>query len=195
MQIAINTLRVVHIVTAVLMSWPFHALVVVNERGRLGPPVGDRADQYMENIIKSQTIRCFHFQATVLISGGALLILRGMGLGAIFTNWVVGAKFFVLFAIMTLLSYVHFSLQPRIDEILAKAEDGMVPAERATEFGALRGRRKQLASLCLTGVLVDVMLGLQVFGRFDPSLTVVLLALIALFVWRAYRGPLRFGWV
>jgi hypothetical protein len=195
MQIAINVLRVVHIVTAVLMSWPFHALVVVNERGRLGPPVGDRADHYMENIIKSQTTRCFAFQLTVLLSGGALLILRGMGLGTIFTDWIVGAKFFILLAIMGLLSSVHFTLQPRIDEILRQAGEGSMPADQSAEFSALRGRRKRMASICLFGVLVDVMLGLQVFGRFDPILTVILLALIVLFVWRAYRGPLRFGWV
>lgn len=195
MQIAINVLRVVHVVTALLMSWPFHALVVVNERGRLGPPVGDRADHYMENIIKSQTIRCFVFQLTVLLSGGALLVLRKIGLGTIFTNWVVGAKFFVLLAIMAMLSYVHFTLQPRIDEILGRAGLGTLPADQSAEFSALRGRRKRMASICLFGVLVEVMLGLQVFGRFNPILTVALLALIVVYVWRVYRGPLRFGWI
>lgn len=33
------------------MAWPFYALVSVNQRARLGPPLGDRVDAYVENII------------------------------------------------------------------------------------------------------------------------------------------------
>ena len=54
MDDVISLLRVVHIVNAVLMVWPFYALVAVNQRGRLGQPLGDRADTYMENIIKNR---------------------------------------------------------------------------------------------------------------------------------------------
>ncbi|MCK4976256.1 MAG: hypothetical protein KAS36_04960, partial [Anaerolineales bacterium] len=57
----ISFLRVVHIITAILMAWPFYALVAVNQRVRLGPPLGDRADIYMENIVKNRTIPCFVF--------------------------------------------------------------------------------------------------------------------------------------
>ncbi|HSQ78226.1 MAG TPA: hypothetical protein VLN91_04975, partial [Nitrospirota bacterium] len=64
MATLIGILRVVHVVNAVLMAWPFYALVAVNQRGRLGPPVGDRVDLYMENIIKNRTVPCFIFQGT-----------------------------------------------------------------------------------------------------------------------------------
>ena len=65
----ISILRVVHIITAILMAWPFYALLAVNQRVQLGPPLGDRTDTYMENIVKNRTIPCFMFQGAVLISG------------------------------------------------------------------------------------------------------------------------------
>jgi hypothetical protein len=37
-----STVQVIHIVTAMLMAWPFYALVAVNQRVRLGPPLSDR---------------------------------------------------------------------------------------------------------------------------------------------------------
>ena len=86
----IFTLRVIHIITAILMAWPFFALVSVNQRVRLGPPLGDRADVYMENIIKNRTIPCLVFQATVLISGLALIALRGQNFGVLVTNPILG---------------------------------------------------------------------------------------------------------
>ena len=69
METVISILKVIHVVTAILMAWPFYALVAVNQRARLGPPLGDRADTYMENIIKNRTIPCFVFQGTVLVTG------------------------------------------------------------------------------------------------------------------------------
>ena len=72
-------LNVVHVLTAVLMAWPFYALVAVNQRVRLGPPLGDRVDVYMENIIKNRTIPCFVFEGTALVTGAALVFVRGMG--------------------------------------------------------------------------------------------------------------------
>ena len=89
----IDILGVVHIVTAILMAWPFYALVAVNQRVRLGPPLGDRVDTYMENIIKNRTIPCFVFQATVLVTGLALVLLRGLGLEALIRLPALGLKF------------------------------------------------------------------------------------------------------
>ena len=89
----IDILGVVHIVTAILMAWPFYALVAVNQRVRLGPPLGDRVDTYMENIIKNRTIPCFMFQATALITGLALVLLRGLGLEALIRLLALGLKF------------------------------------------------------------------------------------------------------
>ncbi len=191
----INILRFGHILTVVFMAWPLYALIAVNERGRLGSPLGDRADRYMENIIKGQTIRCYVFQLTALITGVALIYFRRMGLGSILTNWVLLAKSILLGALLWLISYVHFNLQPRIDALFEQAGGELVSGEIAAQIGTLRATRKRLASVCLFLVMTIVMLGLQVFIRFNPILTLALLVLIGVFVWRAYRGPIRYGWV
>ena len=52
METVISILKVIHILTAILMAWPFYALVAVNQRIRLGPPLGDRADTYMDSTEK-----------------------------------------------------------------------------------------------------------------------------------------------
>ena len=122
MDALIDVVKVIHIVTAILMAWPFYALVAVNQRIGLGPPLGDRTDTYMENIIKNRTIPCFIFQATALITGVALLLLRGLGLDELVTNPVLGLKFLLLLVNAALLTYVHFGLQPQIDALFAQAK-------------------------------------------------------------------------
>jgi hypothetical protein len=187
-------LKVAHIINAMLMVWPFYALVGVNQRARLGPPLGDRADTYMENIIKNRSIPCFVFQATALITGAALILLRGLGLGAMITDPVLAIKFLLLLLIAALLAYVHLSLQPRIDALFAQSANP-VPADIAPRIGALRLRRKRIASICLFVVLTVTMLGAQVWERFALWLTVVLVIAIALFTWRAYKSVTPYGWM
>ncbi|MFQ5852353.1 MAG: hypothetical protein ACE5JU_17450 [Candidatus Binatia bacterium] len=187
-------LKVVHIINAVLMAWPLYALVTVNQRARLGPPLGDRADTYMENIIKNRTVPCFIFQATALVTGVALVLLRGLGLDALITNPVLGLKFLLLLLIAVLLSYVHLSLQPRIDTLFAQA-GSPVKADVAPRIAALRLRRKRIASICMFVVLTVAMLGVQVWERFVLWLTVLLVITIALFTWRAYNSVTPYGWV
>ena len=187
-------LKVAHIINAILMAWPFYALVGINQRARLGPPLGDRADTYMENIIKNRSIPCFVFQATALVTGVALVLLRGQGLGTMITNPMLGLKFLLLLLIAALLAYVHLSLQPRIDALFAQAGNP-VPADIAPRINALRLRRKRIASICLSVVLTIVMLGAQVWERFALWLTVVLVIAVALFTWRAYKSVTPYGWV
>lgn len=187
-------LRVLHIITAILMAWPFYALVAVNQRVQLGPPLGDRTDTYMENIIKNRTIPCFVFQATALVTGLALVLLRGLGLGALVTNPLLGLKFLLLLLIAGLLSYVHFSLQPQIDALFAQA-NSPVPADVAPRLGALRRRRKRMASICMFVVLTVSMLGVQVWAPFALWLTVLLVMAIAVFTWWAYKSVTPYGWV
>lgn len=158
----VGILKVIHIVNTVLMAWPFYALVTVNQRVRLGPPLGDRTDVYMENIIKNRTIPCFIFQATALVTGLAMVLLRGMGLSALVTNAALGLKFLLLLLIAGLLTYVHISLQPRIDALFAQAGSNPVPPEIAQQIGPLRLRRKRSATVCLFVVLTLAMLGVQV---------------------------------
>ncbi|MHA1939138.1 MAG: hypothetical protein ACW97O_13085, partial [Candidatus Thorarchaeota archaeon] len=141
----ISTLRVIHIVTAILMAWPFYALVAVNQRVRLGPPLGDRTDAYMENIIKNRTIPCFVFQATVLVSGLVLIVLRGQSLSLLVTNPIVGLKFLLLILIAGILLYVYLYMQPRIDALFADA-DPPITGELASDISSLRATRKRFAS-------------------------------------------------
>jgi len=189
----LSILKVIHIVNAILMAWPFYALVIVNQRVRLGPPLGDRADTYLENIIKNRTIPCFVFQATALVSGLALMFLRGQGLGTLLTNPALGLKFLLLVFIAALLSYVHLRVQPQIDALFAQAGNPL-PTDFAPRIGALRLRRKRMASTCLFVVLTSAMLGVQVWAPFPLWLTAALIAAIAVFTWRAYKSVTPYGW-
>lgn len=190
----ISFLRVVHIITAILMAWPFYALVAVNQRIKLGPPLGDRVDTYVENIIKNRTIPCFVFQGTVLISGLVLMYLRGQNLSLLFTNLVIGLKFILLFLMAGLLTYVHISLQPRIDTLFAEAGKP-IGTDHASLIGALRGQRKRMASICMFAAFTSAMLGMQVWVPFPLWLTALLVIAIGLFTWRAYSSETPYGWV
>jgi len=190
----IDILGVVHIITAILMAWPFYALVAVNQRVRLGPPLGDRVDTYMENIIKNRTIPCFVFQITALVTGLSLVLLRGLGLEAFIRLPMLGLKFLLLLLVAGLLSYVHVSLQPQIDALFAEA-GSPVPVDVASRIGSLRLRRKRLASICVFVVLTDSMLGAQVWTPFPLWLTALLVIAIAVFTWRAYQSVTPYGWI
>ncbi len=191
----LSILRVVHILTAILMAWPAYALVAVNQRARLGPPLGDRADLYLENIVKNRVLPCYIFQLTALVSGIALIFAAGLGLDALITNWVLGAKFILLLVITALLSIVNFNIQPRLDALFAKANGGKIAEPDAAQIRTLRVTRKQLSSLCLFGVLTISMLGVQAFAPIPLWLTAILVVLIAAFTWRAYNSVTPYGWV
>lgn len=196
MDILISVLRVIHIVNAILMAWPAYALVAVNQRARLGPPLGDRADTYLENTIKSRVLPCYVFQVTALVTGLALILLRGMGLDVLVTNWVLGLKFLLLLVIAALLSIVHFNLQPRIDALFAKRDaNGKIAEADAAQIRAWRTRRKQLSSLCMFCVLTAAMLGVQAWVVFPLWLTIALAFAIAAFTWHAYNSVTPYGWV
>ncbi len=195
MDIVIALLKVVHIASAVLLAWPYYALSAVNQRAVLGPPLGDRTDTFMENVIKSRTVPCFVFQATVLASGLALILVQDLGLGALIANPLLGIKFLLLLLIAGLLIYVHTVLQPRIDAGFAEAGGNPVPAELAKTIGALRLRRKRIASICMFGVLTNVVLGVQVWAALPVVVTLALVAAVAVFAWRAFTSLTPFGWV
>jgi len=194
MEIVISVLQVVHVINAMLMAWPFYALVAVNQRGILGPPVGDRVDVYMENIIKNRTVPCFVFQGTALVTGAALVVLRGKGFSDLITEPVLALKFFPLLLIGGLLTYVHLSLQPRIDALFAKTGGAPASPELAKRIGPLRIFRKRLATACLFVVLFSALLGMQVWAPFPVWLTALLTTAIALFTWRAYSSVTPYGW-
>lgn len=185
-----------HIMSVVFMSVPLFNLIVVNERGNLGIPFDYYADRYMENIIRRGAIRCYVFQATVLVSGGLLLVLGPLGIEALWANGYVLAKTLLLLSLTALLSYVHFGLQPKIEALMAQiGPDSTVPGDFTSRLKPYRVLRKRLATFCLFLLITTIILGLQVYDRFSPGLTIALIALAALFTWRVNKSLLRFGWL
>jgi hypothetical protein len=183
-----------HIIAVVFMSAPLYNLIVVNERLRFGK-APYAVDRYFENLIKTNAIRCFVFQATALVTGILLIPLSGLPLTALFTNPILLAKFSLLLTLTVLLSYVHFGIQPRIEALLGQVQGNEMPPEVAQQIGPWRKRRKKMAGFCLFFVITLVLLGLQVFSRFNPLLTGVLILLAAVFSWRVYKTPIPYGWI
>lgn len=188
-----SALTVIHVVTAILMVWPFYALVIVNQRTVLGPPLGDRADTYLENIIKNRTNPCLVFQATALITGLALVLLNGMGWESFVTVPALGLKLLLLVVIAGLLLYVRVRMQPRIDALFAQA-GSPIPVEVGAQIGRLRLRRKRFAAVCMFIVLTISILGVQVRAPFPWWLTIVLVVATGAFTWRAYKTVTPYGW-
>jgi len=196
MEIIYDILKFLHIMSFVFMSVPLFNLIVVNERANLGVSFNYYADRYMENIIRRGATRCFVFQSTVLITGVLLLILGPLGISALWTNWILLVKTILLFTLMGLLSYVHFSLQPKIESLLSGiGPETAVPDTLAAQLKPYRVRRKKLATFCLFIIITIIILGLQVYGHFHPTLTIALIALAGIFALRANKALLRFGWL
>ncbi len=194
MSVIIEVLRVIHLFSAILMAWPFYALMAVNQRIRLGTPLGDRTDLYMENIIKNRTVPCLIFQFTAGISGLALMLLRGMGLDALYTNYAVVLKIALLMFVIGLLSYVHLNLQPKIDELFAQAVSDSMSPELAERIGVFRKRRTRFATTCLFCVLIIALMALQVWVAYPLWLNGVLVAAIIVFTWRTFNSYMQYGW-
>lgn len=191
-----DLLRTLHVIGFVFMSVPLFNLIVVNERALLGSSFNYYVDRYLENIIRRGATRCFAFQATVLVTGVLMLVVGPFGIEELWNDRVLLLKTLLLFTLMGLLSYVHLGLQPRIESLLADVDPNSPAPENLTaRLKPYRVRRKRLATLCLFLVLVTIILGVQVQGRFDATLNFVLIALAALFAWRANRTLVRFGWV
>jgi len=196
MEVFYNVLKFFHVLSFVFMSVPLFNLIVVNERANLGTSFNYYADRYMENIIRRGATRCFVFQSTVLLTGVLLLIFGSLGIEALWTNWVILAKILLLFTLMGLLSYVHFSLQPKIESLLANlGPESSVPEGLTAQLKPLRVRRKRLATLCLFLVITTIILGLQVYQTFSPVLTIILIGLAAFFALRVNKTLIRFGWI
>ena len=191
---AYQAVRFLHILTVVFMAAPLYNLIVVNERLRFGrAPFA--VDRYFENLIKTNAIRCFVFQATAFVTGLLLIPLGGLPFSALVTNEILLAKFLLLLVLSVLLSYVHLGVQPRIEALLSQVQGNDIPPEILQKIVPWRVRRKKLAGFCLFFVITLVLLGLQVFVRFDPLTTTLLLALAALFSWRVYKSPVSYGWI
>ena len=189
-----SVLLVLHVLTAILMVWPFYALVAVNQRARLGPPLGDRVDTYMENLVRNREFPCFVFQATALATGIGLVLVGGFSLDVLLSNPILAVKILLLALIGVLLAYAHHGLQPRIDVLFAQAAQSG-PEEVAGQINTLRLRRKRMASVCLFSVLTMSMLGVQAWAPSPLWLTGMLVVALALFTWRAYKSVTPWGWL
>ena len=189
-----NIAKFLHVISFAFMSIPLFNLIIVNERALMGPSLNYATDRYFENIIKRGAIRCYVFQCTVFVTGVAILFL-GPGLSAIWSNWVLTAKTFILLLLMSLLSYVHFSIQPKIESLL----ESLSPTEPASEdlpgkLAPFRILRKKLATVCLFLVITAIILGVQTYSRFHPFVSMALVLLAAGFSLRANKSLVRFGW-
>jgi len=191
-----NLLIFLHVIGFVFMSVPLFNLIVVNERAALGVSFDYHADRYMENIIKNGAYRCYVFQSTVLVTGVLLLIFGPLGIVALWTNWVLLMKTFLLFFLMGMLSYVHFHLQPKIESILSELNaDSEIPENLVSQLKPYRIRRKWLATFCLFIVITTIILGLQVYDTFNPFLTIILILSAGLFALKVNKTLMRFGWI
>jgi len=190
-----DILKFIHIISFVFMATPLFNLIVVNERALMAKGFVYAADRYMENIIRHGALRCYMFQSGVLISGILLLIFGPLGIEALWQNWVILLKTVLLILLMSLLSYVHFGLQPKIEALMAEVKpDAPAPENLSSRLKPYRVRRKRLATFCLFFVITVIILGMQVYSIFSPILTIGLIALAALFAWRANKTLIRFGW-
>ncbi len=189
-----NIAKFAHVLGFAFMSIPLFNLIVVNERALMGPSFNYETDRYFENIIKRGAVRCYVFQFTVFISG-LIIVVIGPGISAMITNWVLATKTIILFSLMGLLSYVHFSLQPKIEELLSSFDsNNESPENFASMLAPFRIKRKKLATLCLFLVITAIILGLQTYIRHDPLVTIGLILLAAIFSYRANKSLIRFGW-
>ncbi len=189
-----EVVKFLHILAVVFMSAPLYNLIVVNERAAFGK-APFAVDRYFEDIIKGNSLRCYVYQLTAALTGILLVPLNGLPWASLYQNKILLAKLLLLLTLTALLSVVHFRIQPAVEKLLGQVKGDEIPEEIAERILPLRVRRKRLAALCLFLVITIVLLGLQVFARFGLSLSALLLLVAALFSWRVYRTPIRFGWM
>ncbi len=180
-----------HLIAMLFMAAPLYMLIIVNERARFSVPPGYNTDRYLENIIKGQPIRCYAYLAVILVTGILLTWTKGW----IWTDWALIAKMVAFALLVGLLSYVHFKIQPRIERIMAGCKPGEeIATEDRPTLLAWRMRRKRLSGICLFLVLTALVMGVRVTWGYAPWLVAVFMVAAALFAWRVYRNPVRFGW-
>ena len=189
-------LLLVHLLSTLLMAAPFYMLIIVNERARFGAPLGYFTDRYMENIIRNNAVRCFIFQGTMLASGLGLMYITGRSWGLLLTDPTLIIKWVALVIMASLLSYVHFSVQPRIESLMEQVKpDAPVPQGLGPQIAALRSRRKKFAGICLFLVLTGLIMGLRATFFYNFYLALVFVGVAAIYAWRVYRKPVPLGWV
>lgn len=186
----------IHLLSTLFMAAPFYMLIIVNERVRFGAPLGYFTDRYMENMVRNNSVRCFVFQGTMAASGLALFFITGRSWSALFTDPTIVIKWLALAVMVSLLAYIHTSLQPRIETLMEQVKpDTPVPQGIGPQIAALRSRRKKFAGICLFLVLTALIMGLRATFLYDYYMAVIFIAVAALYAWRVYRKPVPLGWI
>jgi hypothetical protein len=185
----------IHIISVVFMAWPLYALITVNERPKVGAPLGDKVDDFMEGILKKNAIRCYVFQSTALLTGIYLTWSNYGNLALIVSNWRLLGKTVGILLIMGSLSFVVFYLQPKIDKLFADLKNSQGKEDIVKKIGAIRATRKKMAAICLFIVLTVFLLAVQIIIPLPIWANVVLTVLIALFVIRVYKKSVPYGWI
>lgn len=188
-----DLVKLLHVLTVVLMAAPFYNLIAVHERVKFGK-AHFQVDRYFENLVKGNAIRCFVFQATVLVTGLLAIILGGYPLTIVFTNGILLLKFLLFCVLAGTLAVVHFKIQPRVEELLSKVHSDTIPSDIAEKIAPLRAKRKKLAGFCLFILITIIILGMQVYIRYNAGMTLALVAAAGLFSWRVYKKPIPYGW-
>lgn len=125
-----------------------------------------------------------------------LLVYGPLGIQALWTNYIPLAKTIFLFTLMGLLSYVPFSVQPKIDDFFADVTpESTVPEVFLASVKPLRVLRKRLATDCLFLVLTTIIFGRQTNFPYSLTLNMVLIRLAGLFSWLVHQTLIRFGWL
>ncbi|MBI2829597.1 MAG: hypothetical protein HYX81_00390 [Chloroflexi bacterium] len=188
-----------HLIAMVFMAAPLYALIAVNERARFPVPPGYNTDRYLENLIKYQAMRCYAFMAVILVTGILLVWARASAIAgwAWWGDLALIAKLVAFAILVTLLSQIHFGIQPKIEAIVNKYKAGEeISGDDRTNLVALRVRRKRRAPYCLFLVLTSLVMGVRVMTQTTPWwLVAVFLVASAIFAWRAYKTPVRMGWL
>ena len=125
-----------------------------------------------------------------------MLVFGPLGIQALWTNYILLAKATLLFTLMGLLSYVHFSLQPKVDSFFKDiTPETEIPENFLASVKPFRVLRKRLATVCLFLVLTTIILGMQTYSAYSPTLNVILIGLAGLFTWRVNKSLILFGWL
>ncbi len=74
-----------HMIAMLFMAAPLYALLAVGERGRFTIPPNYNTDRYLENILKSQPVRCYAYLAVIAVTGFLLIWVRGW----VWADWAV----------------------------------------------------------------------------------------------------------
>jgi hypothetical protein len=196
MDILYDLIRFFHVISFVILCVLLFNLIVANERVLHVITFNYNADRHIETIIKSGVNWCYINQLTILITGILLLVIGDIGIIAIWTDWIILSKTIILFILMGTISYVHLILQPKIESFLTVLTTGSdVPDSLVLKLKPYRILRKWMTSFYLFLVIAAIVLGIQVYGIFNPLLTVILIGLAGLFSIRVDRILIRFGWI